>query len=186
MGRRSREKLARRRKRVRDARKDSGSKPAADQKRTDRAGELEEELRQLAGGDAVFWISGDVPEEIRVSNLEDILAFESVESGTSLFEGLQEHGIKLPPPEELDESRSIDKVTELVGELARLRIFLTGFDDMSPREFYSTLWNQTLWEACYVEKRNPGALTIIDVSHKMSQSDLLQWIEDLEQSATVH
>jgi len=50
---------------------------------------------------------------------------------------------------------------------------------MSACELYSTLWNQTLWEGCYVRKRHPGAITLIDVSHKMLRSDMLQFLEDL-------
>lgn len=160
--------------------KESGKETGADG-----ASKLEEELKSLADGDAVFWTSGNCPAEIRRSNLEDILAFESVGSGTSLFEGLQEHGLELPPPEKLDERQSAEKVTEVLQALASLRIFLIGIEDMTPRQFYSTLWNQTLWEGCYIEKRNPGALTLIDVSHRLSRSDLLEFLEDLKRSGSV-
>jgi hypothetical protein len=186
MGRRSREHRERRERRVQDARQDSAKGPITDQKRAKRADELEENLNRLASGDAVFWTSGNCPAEIRESNLEDILAFESVGSGTSLFEGLQEHGVELPPPEKLDELQSSEKVTEVLRALACLRVFLIGFEDMTAREFYSTLWNQTLWEGCYVEKRNPGALTVIDVSRGLSRSDFLRFLEDLQKSGSVH
>lgn len=127
-----------------------------------------------------------MPAEIWESNLEDVLAFESVGSGISLFEGLQEHGLDLPQPEKLDDRQSAEKVAEVLYALVALGIFLVGFDDLSPREFYSTLWNDTLWEGCYVEKRNPGALTIIDVSHMMSRSEILQTLEDMQKTASVH
>lgn len=181
MGRKSREHRERRERRLQDALKESGKGTGAD-----RASELEEELKSLADGDAVFWTSGNCPAEIRQSNLEDILAFESVGSGTSLFEGLQEHGLELPPPEKLDERQSAEKVTEVLQALAGLRIFLIGFEDMTARQFYATLWNQTLWEACYVEKRNPGALTVIDISHRLSRSDILAFLEDLKRSSSIH
>jgi hypothetical protein len=69
--------------------------------------------------------------------------------------------------------------------LADLRIFLVGYDHMTARELYSTLWNETLWEGCYVEKRHPGALTVIDVSHLMTHSEVLQFLQDLGQSSAV-
>jgi hypothetical protein len=97
MGRRSREHWERQRRRVQDAAKSSREAQTSAQG-TDRTAELEAELRSLADGDAVFWTSQDCPAEVRESNLEDILAFESVGSGTSLFEGLQEHGVDLPQP----------------------------------------------------------------------------------------
>ncbi|MBZ5495756.1 MAG: hypothetical protein LAP85_05090 [Acidobacteriia bacterium] len=78
--------------------------------------------------------------------MEDILAFESVGSGTSLFEGLQERGLDLPLPEKLDEQQSAEKATEVLHALACLRVYLIGFENMTAREFYSTLWNQNTQE----------------------------------------
>ncbi len=170
MGRRSREARQRR---------------TRSQKRSGREAELENELKRLHDGDLVYWASKGLPPEIRESNLEDIIAFESVETGTSLFEGLQQHGTELPPPEKLDELQSIEKVGEVLRALSSLRILLVGFEHMTAREFYWTLWNQTLWEACYIEKRNPGALTIIDVSHQLSRSDILQLLEGLKEPESV-
>jgi hypothetical protein len=184
MGRRSREHWERQRRRVQDAAKSSREAQTSAQG-TDRTAELEAELRSLADGDAVFWTSPDCPAEVRESNLEDILAFESVGSGTSLFEGLQEHGVDLPQPEKLDEMQCARKALEVMHALADLRIFLVGYDHMTARELYSTLWNETLWEGCYVEKRHPGALTVIDVSHLMTHSEVLQFLQDLGQSSAV-
>lgn len=186
MGRRSKEHRERRERRVWDAMKDSAKEPISDQKCADRAGKLEDNLKRLADGDAVFWTSKNCPAQIWESNLEDILAFESVGSGTSLFQGLQEHGIGLPPPEKLNEQQSAEKAKEVLHALDHLRVYLIGFEDMSAREFYSTLWNQTLWEGCYIEKRNPSALTIIDVSHRLSRPEFLRFLEDLEKSSSVH
>jgi hypothetical protein len=156
---------------------DSGK---ADPERMKRIQKLERELNDRADGDAVFWSSPDCPPDALESNLEDILSFESVDSGVSLFEGLQQHGLDLPHPERLDEYRSACKVMEVLQALEDLRIFLVGFEGMNAREFYSTLWNQTLWEGCYVRKRHPGAITLIDVSHKMLRSELEQFLGDIQ------
>lgn len=143
----------------------------------DRAAELEAELKDMADGDFVSWNSPHCSDEVRISNLEDILAFESVGSGPSLFEGLQQHGVDLPRPETLDERQSAEKVMEVMQALAGLRIFLIGIERMSPREAYSTLWNETLWEGCYARKRNPYACTLIDVTHTLSHEEMLQILE---------
>ena len=164
----------------------SAGAPASDQKSAARAEGMEDHLRRMADGDAVFWTSKNCPDHIRESNLEDIIAFESVASGTSLFQGLQEHGVDLPPPETLNERQSAAKVMEVLHALARLRIFLVGFDDMTARESYSTIWNQTLWEGCYIEKQNPGACTLIDVSHSMSREAMQQALEKLTGTSSVH
>jgi len=156
------------------------------EKRLDRIRELQEELKRLADGDAVFSYSKLCPPEDLVTDLEDILAFESVGTGTSLFDGLQEHGLDLPHPEKLDEEQSALKAGEVFEALARMRIFLIGFDHMSARELYSTLWHQTLWEACYVEKRNQGAFTIVDVSHSLPRSEVLKYLESMRMPDFVH
>ena len=169
MGRKSREKRERR-----DANTD------------DRIKELEEELTRLADGDAEFHWDDKLSAEMRQMNLEDILAFESVGSRPSLFEGLVERGMKLPPPEELDEKQCREKIMEVIQALMQVRVFLVGFEEMTPRELYSTLWHETLWEGCYVEKRISGAVTMIDVSHQWSRSDWKQYMQELRKGSVVH
>jgi hypothetical protein len=157
-----------------------------DPKQSQRIAKLKENLSALAGGDAVFGVSPDFPADVWESSLEDILEFESVGSGISLFEGLQLHGMDLPSPERLDEMQSARKVMEVLHALEDLRVFLIGFDEMTACELYSTLWNQTLWEGCYVRKRHPGAITLIDVSHKMQRSDMLRFLEGLSKTGSIH
>ncbi len=92
----------------------------------------------------------------------------------------------LPRPETLDEEQSAQKAEEVVHALEKLHIVLIGSEGMSARLFYSTLWNQTLWEGCYVKKRHPGALTIIDVSHSIPRSEILAFLEDLAKASSIH
>ena len=157
----------------------------ASSRRVDRATQLEEELKRLKDGDALFWTSDNCPAELQESNLEDIRAFESVESGTSLFDGLMEHGIDLPHPDKLDERQSAKKIEQVLLALADLQIVLIGFENMSARQFYRTLWNQTLWEGCYIKKRTPGALTIIDVSHSIPRSEILAFLEEAAKARSI-
>jgi hypothetical protein len=151
----------------------------------DRPSLLEEEWKGLKDGDVVFSNSSECPAEFRETNQEDILAFESVESGTSLFDGLQEHGIDLPRPETLDEEQSAEKIGQVLLALMELQIFLIGFENMSARKFYRMLWSETLWEGCYLKKRIPGALTIIDVSHSMPRSEILELLEQAVKANSV-
>jgi hypothetical protein len=166
--------------------KESGISGEKDRKQAGRIEQLRNELNELSDGKAVFKASPDIPADILESNLEDIISFESVGSGISLFEGLQQHGMKLPSPDKLNEFRSARKVMEIFRALEELQIFLIGFEEMNARELYSVLWNQTLWEGCYVKKRHPGAITLIDVSHKMMQSDIQQYLDNLMKTARIH
>jgi len=156
------------------------------ERQSDKANRLEEELRRLADGDVTFGKLPKCPDGFWESNLEDILAFESVGSGTSLFDGLQQHGLDLPHPDKLDELQSAKKVAEVLKALEELQIILVGCSNMSARRFYRILWNQTLWEGCYVKKKHPGALTVMDVSHSIPRSEMLALMEKAAKAGTVH
>ena len=164
----------------------SGIFKRVDPKQAERIKKLQENLNELAGGEAVFKASAAIPADVQETDLEDILAFESVWKGISMFEGLQMHGLDLPPPEKLNEFQSRRKVLEVMNALAELRIFLIGFNGMNGRESYRTLWHQTLWEGCYVKKRLPGAVTIIDVSRKMKRSEIQRYLDKMMEKSTVH
>jgi hypothetical protein len=164
----------------------SGISDEKDREQAGRIEKLRNELDELSDRKAVFKASPDIPADALESGLEDIIAFESLGSGISLFEGLRHHGMKLPHPDKLNEFRSARKVMEIFRALEELRIFLIGFEEMSGRELYSKLWHQTLWEGCYVKKRYPGAITLIDVSHKMMQSDIQQYLDNLMKTDRIH
>jgi len=185
MGRKSREHRERRERKPWETQGGPAQLPAHDQEQADRCSGMEEELRRLADGNAAFRKPGTIPLDAWESHLKDVLAFESVGSGKSLFEGLEEHGVELPRPDKLDEDQSTEKVNEIMLALFPLQILLVGYEDMTAREFYSTLWNQILWEGCYLEKRNPDTVTIVDVSHRMSRSEILGILEKIERLGTV-
>jgi hypothetical protein len=148
--------------------------------------QMQDKLNELAGGLFSIKTSPDLSADMVESYLEDIINFESVDSGISLFDGLQQHGVHLPPPEELNDFLSVRKVREILRALEKLQIFLIGYEEMTARELYSTLWHQTLWEGCYIKKRYPGAMTLIDVSHKMMQSDIQQCLDELMKVRRIH
>jgi hypothetical protein len=163
-----------------------GCPNCANPEQASRLMKLQNEINDLADGEAVFRAAPDCPADAFESNLEDIRAFEAVGSGISLFVGLQMHGMDLPLPEQLDERQSTQKAKEVLEALQDLQIFLVGFERMTARELYSTLYNQTLWEGCYIRKRDPGAVTLIDVSHKMARSEIMQCLDNLMKRSSIH
>ncbi len=153
---------------------------------SDRIKKLRQDIRNLCGGKVIYKSPSAFPAEVQEMDLEDILAFENVGKGPSLFEGLQENGLALPHPAKLDESECRRKAEEIMLALAELRVFLLGFQGMTARELYRILWHQTLWEGCYVKKRYPGSVTLIDVSHKMSRREIQRQMERLMRAGTIH
>jgi hypothetical protein len=168
------------------AQNECGCPNCANPKQASRILKLQDEINGLADGDAVFKVAPDCPADAYESDLEDIRAFEAVGSGISLFVGLQMHGLNLPPPEQLDELQSAQKSKEVLEALVDLRIFLVGFEGMTACKFYSTLYSETLWEGCYIRKLNPGAVTLIDVSHKMPRSKIMQYLDNLLKKSSIH
>jgi hypothetical protein len=148
--------------------------------------QLEEEIKRMSGGDAHLWSSRNCPPELRESALEDIITFESIGTGTSLFEGLQQHGLDLPHPDKLNEEQSERKVREIMFALTDLHVFLMGYEEMTPRQLYLTLWHETLWEGCYFERKNPYGATFLDVSHKIPRSEILQYLDEMAKASTIH
>lgn len=126
--------------------------------------EMENHLRDIANGNAWFNAAEDLPLATRESHLQDILAFESIDSGPSMFEGLQERGLDLPHPDELDEQECGERILEILLALSKIQVYIIGLEEMSPKEAYAKLWNETLWEGCYVEKRTAHSLTVIDAA----------------------
>lgn len=148
---------------------------------------LESKLLRMSKGKSSASTAPDCPPELRESHLEDILAFESLSSGPSLFEGLQDRGVDLPDPADLDEWESAEKIVQILEALARIQVFITGLAHLGPREAYAKLYRETLWEGCYVQKKTPGAMTVMDASHRMSGDEISKFFDALSQpQRTVH
>lgn len=150
-----------------------------------RISRLQEDIKEVCG-QVLFGASPALPADVQEADLEDVLAFESVGKGVSLFEGLRKHGLDLPHPDKLNEKQSRRKSIEVLNALADLRIFLTGIEGMSGGKLYRTLWEQTLWEGCYVRKRNPAAITMIDVSRSAMRSKTGQLLDGIFNKAAIH
>ncbi len=123
----------------------------------------------------------------RMAHLQDIIAFESVDQGPTLFEGLQERGVALDPPELLTDAQCAERSIQITNELAEVGVFLFGHEYMAPRDFYSTLWHHTLREGCYLKRRHsPASVVMIDVSRQIPREVMQSFLEFLQGGGSVH
>ena len=62
------------------------------------------------------------------------------------FERLQAQGVRLPPPDILDDVEVNEKLWELLGRLAGRGVFLLNTDHLDDRQLYEQLWEDVLRE----------------------------------------
>jgi hypothetical protein len=110
-----------------------------------RINELREAAREAAGGEMTEWESPDAPPELAEQFWANVLAYESAPE-TCHFNQLEEAGIELPEPGQLDDAALTAKLWEVINSLARLNVFLSQTDHLSDRELYEELWHDTLRE----------------------------------------
>ncbi len=110
-----------------------------------RINELREAAREAAGGEMTDWENPDCPPEIAEEFWSNVLAYESAEQ-TCHFIQLEQRGIALPAPEELDDQQLTAKLWEVIHTLARMNVFLSQTNHWSDRELYAHLWHDSLRE----------------------------------------
>jgi hypothetical protein len=64
----------------------------------------------------------------------------------SLFSALEDAGVVLPDPDDLDDAQTNLKLWEVINALADLGVFLHSTDHLSDRELYAYLWSDALVE----------------------------------------
>jgi hypothetical protein len=110
-----------------------------------RINELREAARDAAGGEMVSWEDPDAPAEIHEVFWGSVLDWEQA-ADTCHFYQLEDAGVLLPSPEELDDADLSAKLWEVIHALARMNVFLSQTDHWSDRELYEHLWHDTLRE----------------------------------------
>src|SRR5438045_831850 len=94
---------------------------------------LKKEAEELTGGQMKTMNSGNLPEEVELGFWEHVVAFEKA-AWTRTFDALQEAGITLLPPDELDDAQLKDKLWEVINGLTMLGVELSHTDHLSDRE----------------------------------------------------
>src|SRR5262245_7861986 len=111
----------------------------------ERIEDLERKVNELAGGRMSSWKSDELTPEIHEEFLRNIIEYETA-PWTTHQQQLQEAGIELPSPEDLDDEQLKAKLWEVIEVLAKLRVFLQCTNHLSDRELYAELWGDLLLE----------------------------------------
>ena len=105
--------------------------------------ELKRQAEELTGGEMVSGESDDMPPEMAEQFWEQVVEYERAPLTTD-FAKLEERGVVMTPPEELDDGAVHAKLWEVINALAEMRVFLHFTNHMSDRELYERLWGDAL------------------------------------------
>ncbi len=112
-------------------------------------------------------LSADLEEEF----LKHILAFETADQ-TSLLQWLENAGLQVCPPDELDDAQLHEKLWELINRMASLGAYLHNTNHLSDRELYSDLFYDGLREEAVLFPENPSFVYGLDLLGSGSDQDM--------------
>ncbi len=136
-----------------------------------RINELKAQAEELTGGEMTGFEAEDAPPELVEAFWKNVVETEKA-GWTTSRQQLEEDGVALPPPDQLDDRQTAEKLRELLDRLARRCTYVFNTNHMSDRELYEELWRDTLNEALPDVPATPGSGGyFIDMVGSGSQED---------------
>jgi hypothetical protein len=135
-----------------------------------RINELKHQAEELAGGEMTAWESEDCPADLAEQFWQQVVDYERAPR-TCYFHQLEEAGVDLPPPHQLDDRHLKAKLAELIDRLARMRVFVSQTDHLSDRALYTRLWQDSLREEVPVLPEDEDSSWHIDLLSGGSAED---------------
>ena len=133
----------------------------------ERIAKLRAELEKL-GGSAMSLES--MPADMEEEFLRQVLEYETAEP-ISLFRLIENSGLEIPPPDQLDEPSLSSKLKEIVERMASLGAYLLHTNHLTDRELYRYLYVDGLREEAVLFPENPSYAYMIDLTGSGSDSD---------------
>ena len=122
-----------------------------------------------------MWESPDLPPDLHQEFLESVLNFERAPM-TTYADQLTREGLRLPPPEELDDQQIKPALWALIERLAARHVFLHSTDHLSDRELYTHLWRDALNESVPDVPVSDAMSFHIDLVSSGSEEDIQLWM----------
>ena len=149
---------------------------SANDKQRVRIEELKRQIREATGEQPVFGTMGGCPADIDEAFLRQVLDYETAEE-QPLLAWLQQAGVVVPSPDELDDSPLSLKLWEVIHALADLSVFLCNTNHLSDRELYGYLWSDELVEPVTLMPDKPEYSYTIDLVGSGSDEDLQLYLK---------
>lgn len=145
----------------------------------ERIAKLRQEVEKLGGSTMSL---ESMPADMEEEFLRHVLEYESAEP-TSLFQLIENSGLQIPPPEDLDNHLLTNKLTEIIARMASLGSYVMHTNHLSDRALYEYLYHDGLREEAVLFPENPSYAYMIDLtgsgSHEDNQVFLKYYADDV-------
>jgi len=133
----------------------------------ERIAKLRQEVEKLGGSTMSL---ESMPADMEEEFLRHVLEYESAEP-TSLFRLIENSGLEIPPPEDLDNQLLPVKLTEIIARMASLGSYVMHTNHLSDRALYEYLYHDGLREEAVLFPENPSYAYMIDLTGSGSHED---------------
>ena len=133
----------------------------------ERIAKLRQEVERLGGSTMSL---ESMPADMEEEFLRHVLEYESAEP-ISLLRLLENSGLPVPPPDDLDNDVLSMKLREIVDRMASLGAYLLHTDHLSDRALYEYLYHDGLREEAVLFPENPSYAYMIDLTGSGSPED---------------
>jgi hypothetical protein len=132
-----------------------------------RIAKLREELEKLGGSTMSFEA---MPADMEEEFLRHVLEYETAEP-ISLLRLIENSGLQITAPEDLDESNLTTRLKEIIERMASLGAYVLHTNHLSDRGLYEYLYNDGLREEAVLFPENPSYAYMIDLTGSGSEED---------------
>ena len=139
----------------------------------ERIAKLRQEVQKL-GGNTISLES--MPADMEEEFLRHVLEYESAEP-ISLLRLLENSGLEVPPPDQLDDESLTIKLKDVIERMASLGAYLLHTDHLADRALYEYLYLDGLREEAVLFPENPSYAYMIDLTGSGSEEDNLIYLK---------
>ena len=132
-----------------------------------RIARLRAELEKLGGSTMSFEA---MPADMEEEFLRHVLEYETAEP-ISLLRLIENSGLQITAPEDLDESNLTTRLKEIIERMATLGAYVLHTNHLSDRGLYEYLYNDGLREEAVLFPENPSYAYMIDLTGSGSEED---------------
>jgi hypothetical protein len=133
----------------------------------ERIAKLRQEVEKLGGSTMSL---ESMPADMEEEFLRHVLEYERAEP-ISLLRLLENSGLEVPPPDQLDDEDLTMRLTEIISRMATLGAYLLHTDHLSDRALYEYLYHDGLREEAVLFPENPSYAYMIDLTGSGSEED---------------